>query len=162
MTSVPHQDEPDIYESLADALIAASTAYLDADPYYEAGMTHLRQASELDQKSEELAVQAGMIMEQAYTLFSEYCALTGTDPQQNIDQARELMVEIRDLHRQERALRGGAAALGRQSLSETMQGMEIRAKGHEALRTGLERAATLLQQARRRPTNGDTPDTLAA
>ena len=91
MTSVPYQGEPDIYESLAEALIAASTAYLDADPYYEAGMTHLRQASELDQHSEELAVQAGLIMEQAYTLFSEYRALTDTDPQRNIDQARELM-----------------------------------------------------------------------
>lgn len=162
MTSVPHQDEPDIYESLADALIAASTAYLDADPYYEAGMTHLRQARELDQQGGELAVQAGLIMEQAYTLFSEYRALTDTNPQQHIDQARELMVEILDLHRREQALRAGVAALGRESLSETMQGMEIRAKGHEALRTGLERATTLLQQARQRPTNGDAPDTLAA
>ena len=49
-TPLPPPDEPDIYESLIDALIAASTAFREASPHFEAALPRLRRAFELHEE----------------------------------------------------------------------------------------------------------------
>ncbi len=162
MTSLPPQDEPNIYEALADALIAASTAFLEAEVHFDASRPYMDQSLELLRQSELIDNEANATSERAYDLMSEYRELTDADPRGNIDQARALMAEVLETRRRTQALRAGAVALTQQALAESRQGQTIRDKGTRALRIGLERATTLLQQARRRPTNGDAPDALTA
>lgn len=84
------------------------------------------------------------------------------DPQSNREQARERIAELQEKHDQKEALLAGAAALTREASAETRQGLEIWGAGAAALRVGLARAATMLQQVRRHQSNGGAPDAHAA
>ena len=159
---VPTPGEPDIYESLADALFTASTAFLDAEPHFRDGLAHMRNCAELDRQVGVIDQQAHRASAEAHQLLSEYTDLMQADPQGNLVRARELMAVVREKHTQTEALLAGAAALTREATAETMKGLEIWGVGAAALRVGLERATTLLQQARRHHTNGGTPDAQAA
>lgn len=61
----PTPGEPDIYESLADALLTASTAFLEAEPHFRVGMTHLRNCAELDRQVGLIDQQVRRISEEA-------------------------------------------------------------------------------------------------
>ena len=161
-TRVPTPGEPDIYESLADALFTASTAFLEAEPHFRAGLAHMRNCTELDRQVGLIDQQAHRASAEAHQLISEYTELMQSDPQGNLERARALMAEVREKHTQTEALLAGAAALTREASAETMKGLAIWGVGADALRAGLERATTLLQQARRHHTNGGTPDAQAA
>lgn len=161
-TPVPTPGEPDFYESLADALLTASAAFLEAEPHFRVGMAHLRNCVELDRQVDLIDQQVRRVSTEAQQLASESIELTQADLPGNLARVRELMAEFREKHDQISALLAGAAALTREATAETTKGLEIWGVGSAALRVGLERAATLLQQARRRQTNGGTPDALAA
>ena len=161
-TPVPTPGEPDIYEVLLDALIAASTAFLDAESHFQASYPYMTQSIALHGQADLVSEQARRASHDASGLMAEYLALMQDNPQENLARARDLMAEVRDAHDRAQALYAGSLALSRQALVETEQGMAIWNDGAQALRTGLERATTLLQQARRHHTNGGTPDAQAA
>ena len=161
-TPVPTPGEPDIYASMADALLTASKAFLEAEPHFRAGLAHMRNCTELDRQVGLIDQQAHRASVEAHLLISEYTDLMRADPQGNLERARDLMAEVREKHIQTEALLAGAAALTREASAETMKGLEIWGTGAAALRVGVERATTLLQQARRHHTNGGTPDAQAA
>ena len=162
MTSLPPPDEPHIHETLIAALIAASTAHLEASSYFEAALPHLGQARELDDQSQVVRNESIAAIDRAADLMLEVAALVQEDPPGNITQAIALMSDVKDADRRAPALSAGAAALTRQASVELEQGLTIWHEGTQALRVGLERASTLLQEGRRRQTNGDAPDALTA
>ena len=161
-TPVPPPDEPDIYEALIEVLITASTAHLEASSHFEIGLKHIDQSLELHRHSEEVMEQSLAVEQEAARLMSEAVRLIRSDPQENITRAIALMADAGEVNRRARAISAGAYAITRQASDEMRQGLSIWGEGTAALRIGLERAATLLQQARRRQTNGDRPDAQAA
>ena len=162
MTALPPPGEPDIYEGLANALIAASNAFLEAEPHLDAALPHLRNAVELDRQCGDILDLMLVVSSEAEALLVEGVALLDADPQGNLAQARAKFAEMREAHRRGRALSAGASALTREANAEVTKGLAIWREGTYALRTGLERATTILQEVRRHQTNGDTPDAAAA
>jgi hypothetical protein len=161
-TQVPPPDEPDIYESLINALIAASTGFREASVHFEAGLPHMRRAFELHEEVRLIIDAAYPVSAETTTLLLEAVALIQADPQGNATQALALSAQVTaDLNRT-RTVAPHVPALLQQASTETLDGIAIWNQGSESLRIGLERATTLLQAARRRQTNGDMPDALTA
>ena len=162
MTSVPHHDEPDIYEVIAEALIAASKAHMEASAHFEDGLKRIRHCLDLHRQSEEVMERSLAAETEAAGLMAEAAELTRHNSQENIARAIALIAQVAESNRQARAMSAGAYALTRQASDEMLRGLAVWSEGTKSLQVGVERAATLLQQARRQPTNGDAPDTLAA
>ena len=160
MTSLPPPDEPDIYESLINALVAASTAFRESSPYFEAALPYMRRALELDRQVQDISEESAAVSEQATALLLEAVAMVQANPQGNVIEALALSAQATSHSRQARTISSRATALTAQASVQMLQGLEIWGRGSESLRVGLERATTLLQQARRRQTNGDAPDAL--
>ena len=162
MTNPPPPDEPDIYEGLINALIAASTGFREASVHFEAGLPHMRRAFELHEEVRLIIDEAYPVSAEATTLLLEAVVLVQADPQGNAAQALALSARVTaDLNRA-RTAAPQVSALLQQASTEMLDGIAIWNQGSESLRVGLERATTLLQSARRRPTNGDNPDALTA
>ena len=159
---IPPSGEPDIYEALANALLAASKAHLDASAHFEAALPRLRQARELDDQCQIIRDESIVWVNRAADLMLEVASLARADLQGNIGQAMRLMSDVKDADRRAQALSAGATALTRQASAEVEQGLSIWHEGTETLRVGLERAATLLQEARNHQANGDNPEAQAA
>ena len=162
MTSLPPPGEPDIYESLIGVLVAASTAFRESSPYFEAALPRIRRAFELHEEVR-LAIDAAYPASTETTaLLLEAVALIQADPRGNAERALALSAQATaELHRA-RAAAPQVSPLLQQASIEMLEGMEIWHHGSELLRVGLERATTLLQAARRPQTNGDAPDALTA
>ena len=161
-TPVLPPDEPDIYEALIEVLITASTAHLEASGYFEVGLKHIDQSIELHRHSEEVMERSFAVEQEAAGLMSEAVQLIQANPQENITRAIALIAEASEVNRQARAISAGAYALTRQASDEMRQGLSVWNEGTAALRIGLDRAATLLQEVRRHQSNGGTPDAQAA
>ena len=160
MTSLPPPDEPDIYESLINALIAASTAFRESSPYFEAALPRIRRAFELHQEVQ-LAIDAAYPASAETTaLLLEAVALIQADPRGNAERALALSAQATAELNRARAVAPQISPLLQQASIEMLEGMEIWHQGSESLRVGLERATTLLQAVRRPQTNGDAPDAL--
>ena len=159
---IPPRGDPDIYDALANALIEASRAHLEASAHFEAALPHLRQASELDNQSQIIRNESIDMIGRSADLMLEVARLMQADPSGNIAQAIALMSEVKDADRRAQALSAGSAALTRQASGEVTQGLSAWREGTEALRVGVERATTLVQEARNHQTNGGNPDAAAA
>ncbi|MDE2785908.1 MAG: hypothetical protein OXL37_04525 [Chloroflexota bacterium] len=155
---IPPSGEPDIYEALANALLEASRAHLEASGYFEAALPRLRQARELDDQCQILREESLAMVNRSADLMLEVGSLARADLQGNIAQALALMSDVKEIDRRARALSAGASALLWQASGEAEQGLSIWREGTDALRIGLERAATLLQEASNHQANGDNPD----
>ena len=162
MTSLPPPDEPDIYGSLINALVAASTAFRESSPYFEAALPRIRRAFELHQEVQ-LAIDAAYPASAETTaLLLEGVALIQADPRGNAERALALSAQATAELNRARAAAPQVSPLLEQASIEMLEGMEIWHRGSESLRVGLERATTLLQAARRPQTNGGNPDAPAA
>ena len=159
---LPPPDEPDIYESLINALIAASTAFREASPHFEAALPHMRRALELDREVQVMLEESAAVSERATELLLEAVALVQADPLGNITEALTLSAQATAVSRQARDISAQSTASTALATVEMTQGLEIWHRGSESLRVGLERATTLLQAARRRQANGDASDALTA
>lgn len=162
MTSLPPPDEPDIYESLINALVAASTAFREASPYFAAALPHMRRSIELDRQVQDIVEESIGISERATELLLEAVALVQADPQGNVAEALALSAQATATSRRARNVSAQATGITAQATVEMLRGVEIWHEGSESLRVGLERATTLLQAVRRPQTNGDAPDALTA
>ena len=162
MTTLPPPDEPDIYEALLAALVQASETIRVANAAYAAALPLLRQAMEMLQRQTVLMEQVGELSNRARLASREAESLANQDRPETMRQARTLFEQAAELH-------GEAAAVARRIYFAMMQASPLMLQGvaatlaaSEEHRIGLERASTLLQQARRRQTNGDRPDAQAA
>ena len=162
MTNLPPPDEPDIYEGLINALIAASTAHREASERFQVGLPYINRSFELHRQVHAIMEESRTASEEATEILLEAVSLVQDDPQGNIVRAMALSAQATAASRRARAISAETAALTQQASVEFTRGMGIWNQGSESLRVGLERATTLLQQARRRPTNGDAPDALTA
>ena len=161
-TPLPFPDEPDIYESLIDALIAASTAFREASPHFEAALPRMRRAFELDRDVQVMVEESAAVSERATELLLEAVALVQTDPLGNITEALALSAQATAISRRARDISAQSTSLTARASIKMAQGMETWHRGSESLRVGLERSTTLLQAAWRSQTNGDAPDALTA
>ena len=154
----PPQDEPDIYQSLAAALMEASRGIREANERGFAALQYIDQAIELESNIPELMGQARELSERAWDLREQARGLErGADEQ--IEQANGLrrqadaiMLRVIGLHEQ-------ISVAVRSSREPMRQGIEGLMAASEIHRVALERAATLMTATRRPPTNGDNPDT---
>ena len=161
MVTLPPEGEPDIYEVLIEVLIIASTAHVEAYGHFRDGLQHIKHSIDLYRQAGDLEGEMHAAADEAEALLSEGVALLDADAQGNLAPARAKFAEMREIHRRGRALSAGASALTREASAEITKGLEIQEEGTHALRIGLERATTLLREARRHQTNGDTPEAAA-
>ncbi len=162
MTSLPPPDEPDIYEVLIDVAVQAGETIRVANEAYAAALQPLRRAMEMLPQQTVLMEQVGELSNRARLASREAESLANQDGPEAMRQARILFEQAAELH-------GEAAEVARQIYFSMMQASPLIQQGVEEIlaaseehRIGLARATSLLQQARRRRTNGDAPDTRAA
>ena len=162
MTTLPPPGEPDIYEALLTAMVQASETTRIANAAYAAALQPLRQAMEMLPRQTVLMEQVAELSSRARLASREAESLANQDSPERMRQARLLLEQAAELH-------GEAAAVARrihfammQASPLLLQGIEASLAASEEHRIGLERATLLLQQARRRQTNGDTPNIQAA
>ena len=162
MTSLPPPDEPDIYESLINALIAASSGFREASTHFEAALPHMRRALELDRQILDIIEESGSVSADTTSRLLEAVRLVQDDPRRNVTEALAMTAHVTAELRRARSITAQSAVLNAHASVEMVRGLETWHQGSESLRTGLERATTLLQAARRPPTNGGNPDTTVA
>ena len=162
MTSLPPPDEPDIYQSLAAALMEASRGIRLANERSFAALQYVDQAIELTANIPTLLRQARELSERAWALREQARPLVD---QGNADD----IIQADGLRRQADALMDRAILLSDQALAAVVQGRPLMRLGIEGLResseihrVALERAATLMTATRHPPGNGDNPDALTA
>ena len=162
MTNLPPPDEPDIYESLAAALIEASTGIRTANETGFAALEPMDRAIELTAGTPDLLRQARELSEQAWDLRHQAGLLTTQGGDEDIAQAD-------GLRRQSGVLIGQASVISEQVLASVLESRSFMRQSIEQLmaaseihRLALERATMLLYSARRRQSNGDNPDALTA
>ena len=157
-TPVPPQDEPDIYQSLAAALMEASRGIREANERGFDALLVMDRAIELTVNTPDMMREARQLSEQAWDLREQARELTREGQQDQIDQAN-------GLRRQADALIGRATVISEQIQATVLESrtlmqqsiLELRAAS-EIHRVALERAATLMTSTRRPPTNGGNPD----
>ena len=161
-TPVPPPDEPDIYQSLAAALMEASRGIRLANERSFAALQYVDQAIELTANNPTLLRQARELSERAWALRKQARPL--------VDQGNDdSIVRADGLRRQADALMDRAILLSDQAHAAVVEGRPLMRQGIEGLRAAseihrvaLERAATLMTATRQPPTNGDNPDTTTA
>ena len=143
-------------------MVQASETLRAANAAYAAALQPLRQAMEMLPQQTVLMEQVGELSNRARLASREAESLDNQDRPETMRQARILFEQAAQLH-------GEAAAVARQIYLAMMQASPLFLQGiaaslaaSEEHRIGLERATSLLQQARRRQTNGDRPDAQAA
>lgn len=162
MTTLPPADEPDIYESLLNAMVQASGTMRAANAAYAAALQPMRQAMERIGRHTALLEQVGELSDRASAASREALAMPLRDSPERMRQAAAMFGQAAELHRE-------AAVTAREihfsmlpASPLLMQGIEMMLAASEEHRIGLERAVTLLQQARRHQSNGGAPDVAAA
>ena len=154
----PPQDEPDIYQSLAAALMEASRGIREANERSFDALLAMDRAIELTVNTPDMMRESRLLSQQAWDLREQARGLErGADEQ--IEQAN-------GLRRQSDALIGRATVISEQIQATVLESrtlmqqsiLELRAAS-EIHRVALERAATLMTATRRPPTNGGGPDT---
>ena len=156
-TPVPPQDEPDIYQSLAAALMEASRGIRLANERGFDALLVMDRAIELTVNTPDMMRESRLLSQQAWDLREQARGLErGAD--ERIEQAN-------GLRRQADALIGRATIISEQIQATVLESrtlmqqsiLELRAAS-EIHRVALERAATLMTSTRRPPTNGGNPD----
>ena len=156
--AVPPRDEPDIYQSLAAALMEASRGIRLANERGFDALLVMDQAIELTVNTPDMMREARLLSEQAWDLREQARGLErGAD--EKIEQAN-------GLRRQADALIDRATLISEQIQATVLESrtlmrqsiLELRAAS-EIHRVALERAATLMTATRRPPSNGGNPDT---
>ena len=161
-TPVPPPDEPDIYQSLAAALMEASRGIRLANERGFDALQVMDQAIELTVNTPDMMRQARELSEQAWDLREQARGLMREGQPEQIDQAN-------GLRQQANALIDRATVISEQIQATILESrtlmrqsiLELRAAS-EIHRVALERAATLMTATRQPPTNGDNPDTTIA
>ena len=153
-TPMPLPDGPDIYQSLAAALMEASRGIRTANERSFAALQYVDRAIELEGNIPTLLRQAGQLSEQAWDL-----------REQARQEGDANSVQAEGLRRQADALMDRAISLSDQALAAIQSSREPMRQGIEGLmaaseihRVALERAATLMTATRQPPTNGGNPD----
>ena len=159
---IPPTGKPETYDALANALIEVSSAHREASKHFEAALPHLRQASELDGQSQIIRDEVTVMNSRSTALMLEFLSLVQADPHGNIAQTDALMSEAKAVDRRAQALFVNACALTTQASEEMRRGLSVWHEGTAALRVGMERATTLVQEARNHQSNGGNPDAAAA
>lgn len=162
MTTLPPADEPDIYESLANALMEASAGIRQANELGFAALEPIDRAIELTINNPALLQQARELWARAWELREQANGLPRQDHDAGIEQAE-------GLRRQADALTSRAIVLSDQAHAAMLEGRPLMRQGIEMLmaaseihRVALERAATLMTATRRPSGNGGSPDATAA
>ena len=162
MTSLPPPDEPDIYQSLAAALMEASRGIRLANERIFVALQYVDQAIELTANNPTLLRQARELSNRAWALREQARPLAD---QGNADD----IIQADGLRRQADALMDRAILLSDQAHAAVVEGRPLMRLGIEGLResseihrVALERAATLMTATRNPPGNGDNPDALTA
>lgn len=158
---VPPQDEPDIYQALAAALMEASRGIREANERSFAALQHIDLAIELTANLPELMSQAREFSQQAWDLREQARGLEqGAD--ERIEQANGLRRQADAVMLRATGLHEQISAAVRASREPMRQGIEGLMAASEIHRVALDRAATLMTSTRRPPTNGGNPDIPAA
>ena len=162
MTTLPPPGEPDIYQSLAEALMEASGGIRRANELGFAALEPIDRAIELTINNPSLLHQARELSARAWELREQADGLSRQDRAANIEQADAL-------RRQADALISRCIALSDQAHAAVVEGRPLMRQGIEMLldaseihRVALERAATLMTATRHPTGNGETPDAQAA
>ena len=161
-TPVPVPGEPDIYAALLNAMVQASGTMRAANAAYAAALQPLRQAMERIGRHTAMLEQVGELSDRAYAVSREALAMPLQDSPERMRQAAAMFGQAADLHREAAVTAREIHFSMLQASPLLMQGIEMMLAASEEHRIGLERATMLLQQARRRQTNGGAPDALAA
>ena len=159
---IPPTGDPETYDALANALIVANSAQLEASERFEAGLRNIEHSLNLHKQIEEITQRSFSAESGAAGLIIEAARLIRENPQENIARALELIAEVMAANEQARSISAGSYALTRQASGEVTQGLSAWHEGTEALRVGIERATTLVQEARNYQSNGGNPDAAAA
>ncbi len=161
-TPVPPPDEPDIYQSLAAALMEASRGIRLANERSFLALQHIDRAIELTanipdslRRARELSEQAWALREQARPLARQEDAESMAQAEGLRQQANAIMLRVESLHEQ-------VSAAVQSSREPMRQGIEGLMAASEIHRVALERAATLMSATRQPPSNGDNPDSATA
>ena len=162
MTTLPPPGEPDIYQSLLDAMVQASQTMRTANAAYAAALQPLRQAMETIARTGELMEQAGELSERAYEISQAAHNRTDSVDQDGLLESSRMFRRAAELHREARMLARQAYFAILQTSPLIMEGVAAMLDASEEHRIGLERATTLLQQSRRHQSNGETPGAQAA
>ena len=162
MTTLPPPGEPDIYQSLLDAMVQASQTMRTANAAYAAALQPLRQAMERIGQHTAMLEQVGNLSTRAQEASREALSVPLDDSPERMRYAAALFGQAADLHHEAAAVAREIHLSMLQASPLLMQGIEMMLVASEEHRIGLERATTLLQQARRHQTNGGRPDAQAA
>ena len=162
MTTLPPPDEPDIYEALLAALVQASETIRVANAAYAAALQSLRQAMEMAAREPELLDQLGELYNRAHIAYRDAASMAHQGGAERMQQAETLFEQAAGLRREAAVLARQINLSVQQASALMLQGVAATLAASEEHRIGLERATSLLQQARRRQTNGDRPDAQAA
>ena len=156
MTSVPPQDEPDIYQSLAAALLEASRGIRAANDRSFDALEVMDRAIELTVNTPDMMRQARELSERAWDLREQARSLADAD--ERVEQAN-------GLRRQANAVIDQATVVSEQLQSTVLESRGLMRESIEELRAAselhrvaLDRAATLMTSTRRPPSNGGNPD----
>ena len=160
--TMPPPDDPDIYQSLANALMTASAGIREANELGFAALEPIDRAIELTINNPALLQQSRALWQRAWDLREQANGLLPQDRDAGIEQAD-------GRRRQADALMSRAVALSDQAHAAVLESRPLMRQGIETLmaaseihRVALERAATLLTATRRPPGNGGAPDARAA
>lgn len=162
MTTLPPPGEPDIYQSLLDAMVQASQTMRTANAAYAAALQPLRQAMDRISRHTELLERVGHLSEQAHKASREALEVPLNDSPERMREAATLLGQSAELHREAAITAREIHFSMLQASPLLMQGIEMMMAASEEHRIGLERATTLLQQSRRHQSNGETPGAQAA
>ena len=156
MTSVRPQDEPDIYRSLASALMESSRGIRAANDRSFDALEVMDCAIELTVNTPDMMRQARELSERAWDLREQARSLTDAD--ERVEQAN-------GLRRQANAVMDQATVVSEQLQSTVLESRGLMRESIEELRAALglhrvalDRAATLMTSTRRPPSNGGNPD----
>ena len=155
---IPPRGDPDIYDALANALIETSRAHLEASAHFEAALPHIDHSINLHKQVEEIMQRSLAAESGAAASIAEAARLIRENSQENIARALELIAEVTAANEQARSISAGSYALTMQASEEMRLGLSAWREGTEALRVGVERATTLVQEARNHQTNGGNPE----
>lgn len=162
MTSLPLPDEPDIYQSLAAALLEASQGIRLGNERSFDALLVMDRAIELTVNTPDLMRQARELSGQAWALREQARGRAREEEPEQIDQADGLRQQSETLIDRAAVISEQIQAAVLESRSLMRQSIvELRAAS-EIHRVALERAATLMTATRHPPGNGGNPDALTA
>ena len=162
MTTLPPPGEPEIYEALLTAMVQASETTRVANAAYAAALQPLRQAMEMAAREAGMLDRLGELSDRAHAASRDAIAMANQGGVERMRQAETLFEQAAALRREAAVAARQINFSAQQASALMLQGIEASLAASEEHRIGLERATSLLQQVRRRQSNGDTPEAQAA